>query len=232
MFKSKVLPSFLISIVVASVASGAWVPLTGEPVPISSLPGGVLVVGDKEFSDFDVFGFGIGVDPPTADSVLVQGGQNDATGDYGLQFLLDWEVISGQAINANMSFEVSILPEYPDYFIDDVWITLGDASATGDGVISAVETIWDAAFPNGNLLASLSTSKQQGDDDAYIQDYAAFNPIKDIWVRKEISVTSGTSGSASLRETLQFYSQIPEPATVLLLGLGTLALLRTKRRLS
>jgi len=228
MDKKSHLFGLLISIVVAGVASGVWVPLTGEPVPISSLPGGILVVGDKEFSEFDVFGLGIGVPQPDADSVLVQGGQNDATGDYGLRLVLDWDVGSNQGINANISFKAVILPQYPEYFFNDVSMILSGASATSTGVINASESVWDAPIPVGNLLASLSCSKQYDDGDVYLQDHAEFALVKDIWVRKDISITGGTGGNAHLDETFQFYSQIPEPATVLLLGLGSLVLLRKR----
>ena len=61
-------------------------------------------------------------------------------------------------------------------------------------------------------------------------DYAEFAPVKEIWIfSKDISIIGGTSGSVHLSGLFQFYSQIiPEPATLLLLGLGGLIIRRLK----
>ena len=230
MKSSKVILSCLISIVLATAASAAWVPLTGDPVSLSSLPAGSLIVDDKEFSEFDIFGIGTGgAIAPDADSVFVQGGWDDATGDYGLRFVFSWNAMSGQIINANLGFKVSILPGY-DYFIKDVWMYLTGASATGTGVVNAAENVWDT-FPGGTNLASLSCSKQDGDNGIYLTDYAEFTPLKEIWIRsKDISITGGTNGAAHLSEVFQFYSQIPEPATLVLFGMAGVWIFTCKKR--
>ena len=44
----------LIIIVISSLASATWVPLTGDPIPLGSLSYGMLTVGDKEFFGFNV----------------------------------------------------------------------------------------------------------------------------------------------------------------------------------
>jgi len=222
--------SCLISIIVVSVASATWVPLTDE-VPLSELPNGILIVGDKEFSEFDLFGFAVGgAIAPDMDSVFVQGGQDDVTNDYGLRFLLALDAGSGQIVNANLSFKVSILPDYERYFINDVRVLVTGVSATDTGVVNLGETVWDAPLPAGNLLASLSCSIQESG--AVLMDYAEFDSVKEIWVRKDLSVSGGTglTGAAHLSEFFQFYSQIPEPATIALLGLGALALLPRRRK--
>ena len=236
MDKSKLFLSCLITIIVlTTAASAAWVPLT-ELEPISSLPGGVLVVGDKEFSEFEVTGLAQGgALAPNADSVLIQGGQDDATGNYGVRFRLDWTVGSNQTINANINFQVSILPEYDEWFIEDAVLFLAVAGATGTGVVNASENIYDADFL-GNSLAALCSSRETGDGGVNLIDSSYFqiggNPaqVKDIWVRTGIIITGGTGGTAQLSEVFELYSQIPEPATVLLLGLGALALLRKRRQ--
>jgi hypothetical protein len=218
----------LISIVLSSLSFGAWVPLTGSPVPISSLPAAGLEVGDKQFVDFDVFGIGVGgAIPPDADTLFVQGGQDDATGDYGLRFRLAWIAGSNQTINVTLSYRVSILPDGDP--IKDVSMYLTAASATGTGVVSAGETLYNAPLPGGDVIASISTSKEFGDGGAYLSAYAEFDPVPDVWVNKAISVTGGTNGTASLSEVYQLYSQVPEPAAIALLGLGALALLRKRR---
>ena len=230
MKSSKLILSCLISIMLATAASAAWVPLT-DKVPLSSLPGGSLVVGDKEFSGFNldvIIVDGGALDP---DLMTVQGVQDVTTGDYGLRFNdFSWSVGSNQTITVDLSFKVSILPGYDEYYIKDVWLYLTGAGATGTGVVSAGENVWDA-FPGGTAVASLSVSKQDGDNGANLSDYAEFAPLKEIWIQtKHISVTGGTSGSAHFSEFFQFYSQIPEPATLVLLGAGWVWISSRKKR--
>lgn len=220
----------LINIFLLSSVQAAWVPLTST-MPISSIPAGGLVVDDKLFSDFLVDGLAQGgALKPTASTVFVQGGKESVTGDYGLKFFLDWDAGSNQSINVNIDYKVSILPGYASYFIDGAWTLLSLAGATGSGVVAATETLWDAPLPFGDWLATLSTSWQVGGSGLDLKDYANFAQVKQMWVNNGFTVTGGLSGTAKLNEVFQMYTQIPEPATLILLGLGSLALLRKRRQ--
>jgi hypothetical protein len=160
--------------------------------------------------------------------MFVQGGKNSITGDCGLKFNFSWSAVSGQTVNATLSFKVSVLPGY-DGYIKDVRMDLTGAGATGNGVVDATENVQNAG---DNVIASLSCSKQYGDGGIYLVDHAEFaQPVREIWIRsKDISVTSGAGiGSAHISEFYQYYSQIPEPATICLLGLGVLGLLRRRK---
>ena len=225
-----------ISILLASSAQAAWVPVTEDFIPISSIPTGGLLVGDKIFSDFDVTAIAAGgAFAPGADSLLVRGGQNDATGDYGLQFRLAWVVGSEQIINANIDFKVSIAPGYDPWFMDEAVLFLMNAGATGTGSVSANEIIYDASFM-GNALAALDTSREFGDGGSDLINQSQFElfggpaQMKDIWVETSVIISGGTGGTAQLTEVFMLYSQVPEPATILMLGLGSLALLRIRKK--
>lgn len=235
MDKSKFFLSCLITIVLTTAAQAAWVSLTGDFVSISSIPTGGLEVGDKLFSGFEVTGIADGGPPtPSSSTVLVQGGQNDATGDYGLRLRLSWTAGSDQFINAGINFKVSILDGYDPYFITDATLWLSTCSAAGTGLVQASENIYDADFM-GNSLLALATSAEDDDYGAFLMDSGDFMlhgnlaQFKEIWVRTGVTVQGGSEGSAGLHEVFMLYSQIPEPATVLLLGLGALALLRKRR---
>jgi len=215
-------------------AQAGWMPLTGDPVSLESLDGQCLIVEDKAFCQFDLFGIGDGgAIAPDPGSVFVQAGWDDVTGDYGLRFLLSWNAGANQTVNANLNFQVAILddPVWEDWYIKDVSLVLANASATGTGLVSASETVWDGPIPTGDLLASLSASKQESDGGAELVDWVEFDPVKMIWVRKDISITGGTgaNGSAHLSEMFQFFSQVPEPASVLVF-IGTLGGLLARRR--
>jgi hypothetical protein len=183
------------------------------------------------FSEIYVFGSATGgAIKPDANSISVQGGYDNVTGDYGLWFLLSCNAFSGQTVNATLNFKISVLPGYDNYFIKDVEMYITGASATGSGGVNIGETVWDAPFPGGNVIASLSCSKDANDGGAYLVDYDEFAPVKEIWIfSKDISITGGTDGSAHLSGFCQFYSQVPEPATIGLLCLGGLAILGRKK---
>jgi hypothetical protein len=234
MKNSKIILGCLISIMLAifaTTASAAWVPLT-DRVTLSSLQnGGSLVFGDKKISEFDMFGFSSGgALAPNPDEMLVEGGKNSITGDYGLRFFsFSWVAVSRQVVNATFSFKVSVLPGY-DGYIKDVSLDLSGAGVSGLwGVVSAAENVRNA---KGDVIASIGCSSQDGHGGVYLMDHAEFAPVKEIWVRsKDISVIYyGTRpGAAHLSEFYQYYSQIPEPATICLLGLGVLGLLRRRK---
>ena len=224
---------FLIIVVAGIVETtwASWVPLSGDPFPLSSLPGNSLVVGDKEFSEFDFFGFAFGgAVTPTAETILIQGGQDDVTGDYGLRFVvLGFAAASNQIANGVLNFKVSVLDGYDEYYIKDVGMFLSGVSANGSGVVNVGETVVEEPF-KVPVLASLSCSKQAEDGGINLYDHAEFAPAKEIWIfSKDISVSGGTNGTAHLSEFYQFYSQIPEPATIVLLCMGGL-IARVRRR--
>jgi len=213
-------------------------PAIAELVPISELSEGKLELGDKLFSEFEVTGIVQGGPPvPTADTVLVEGCEIE--GNYGLRIRVAMNAASNQLINANINFKVSILPDYDPWYITDAILWLPTAGATDEGLVTVNEMIYDAEY-FGNLLADELDCKrepadggayQYADDDLMLGDIPA--PQKVIWVRMGICVRGGFEpdvGTANITEVFVLYSQIPEPATILLLGLGSLALLRIRKR--
>jgi len=228
--------SFLLAgVLLCGSASGAWVPLTGDRVALNDLVDNMLIVGDKVFADFDLFGIGGGgAIAPNGDDVFIQGGYDDVSGDYGLKFDLSWNAGAGQTVNANLSFVVAIIkdPAYENYLIKDVSMILVGASATGSGVVNASEKVWDhaiGAVPPAPL-ASLDCSSQENDGGLYITDHAEFAGVRAIWVYKDISITGGVEGTAHLSSFYQYFRQeVPEPMTMSLLGFGGLLLLKRKK---
>jgi hypothetical protein len=213
----------------------AFIPLPeSQPVPLSQLSEGLLV-GDKFFSNFQVVGFGFGgAIPPDLSSFLVQGGHDSVTGDWGLRFLTAMNAGNGQTTNANLSFQVNVVPpprqsRDPGWHIKDVSMVLTGASATGNGVVNISETVFDGpSVLTDEMLASLSVSKQVNSPLADLSDHADFDSQLAVWVRKDISVTGGLVGSGHLSEFFQFYSQVfifaPEPTSWAMMSTGGMAL--------
>ncbi len=213
--------AFLISTTIFSTAYSAWAPLTGDLIPISSVPAGGLVVGNKVYTDFAVTGFSYGGPlTPSSSTILIQGGQDEATGDYGIRLRLVCNTGSSQFINTGINFKVSILAGYDRYFIEEAALWLSTASAAGTGLVQATENMYDADFM-GNSLTVLSTSVQENDYGAFLMDSSNFmlhgNLIqkKELWVRTGITIQGGTNGSAGLHEVFLLYSQVSKPITIL-----------------
>jgi hypothetical protein len=160
----------------------------------------------------------------------VQGGYDDVTGDYGLKFNLAWDAGPGQTVNATLDFKVSVLPGYAANYIKDVNLDITGASANGTGVVNVNEFVRDVF---GNPIVNLNCSAWQDSPAAYLIDYAEFTPVKEIWIHsKDISITGGTNGAAHLSEFYQYYSQIPEPATLVLLGTASIFIFTRKKQQS
>lgn len=220
---------FALALGLGSTTADAAFIATTDRIAVSNLENSeTLQVGDKIFGDFafSAIGGGGAIAPTTAD-FFVTGGIDSDTGDIGLKFEESWNAASGQTLNANFEFSVTVAPEAPGFFINGVSAILLNASATGNGVVNFGETVLDDEVPTGDLLGVLSASVDAVFAD--IEDGVTFDPIKKIWVYKDVSLTGGVAGAAHLSEFFQFYSQVPEPGSVLLLLSGG-ALLVMRRR--
>ncbi len=218
----------LVCFVLASTASADldWEPVTPK-IPLTSLPGNSLIVGDKDFSGFDldivvVDGGALITD---LDLMQVQGVQDTKTKDYGLRFNgFLWYTGPDQLISINLGFKVSVLDE--DKYIDNVSLYLTGAGATADGKVDASEIIWDS-FPGGNDIARPKCWYYA--NDAQLSDHWDFDPLKDIYVQTKHISLIGNSGSAYFTEFFQFYGQVPEPTTLALLGTASIWIFTRKK---
>lgn len=185
---------------------------------------GGLQVGDKLFADFDVVTTATsGVSAPDPATIRLRGVQ--IAGDFGLEFNGGWATASGQSINTNITFSVTAGPSHA-IVGNYLWMTA--YGTAGDGLVSIVENVFaqnPGSTPTPTLLGSKFVRHAVADPLNQASDSAAFSPHQTVWVTKDITVRDGSTtgpGMAHLSRFYQTFNQIPEPATLLLLGAGAM----------
>lgn len=186
-----------------------------------------LRVGDKVFTSFDVVSFGTGgALAPQATDIRVRGFIED-DGSIGLDFNGAWFANIGQAVNTTIEFAVTA--DDP-FVIDGVGLSLDAVGGLGNGAISIAEQVEDV--PGGTVLTdpTLFVFYQRNNPFNQFDDFGSFDPIKSIYVTKDITVTSGGQGIAHLSKFSQTFRQVPEPGTLVLAAGGMLVVLTRRRR--
>jgi hypothetical protein len=203
------------------------VPVQATPVLTTTLAnllqGQTIISGDKLFSDFH--GWETTSVNPAA--ILVSAYQDPTNGEFGLKFTSDDLFLSsGGGLTAQFDFLVQ--PTIAGNLISDNTLTM---TGSGNGVIYLSETATDArdesiqlAFKN-NYIMGMGTVQKLYDHEEYTV------PTQIVHVSKYIQIdwAGSTAPGPRLTEFTQTFSQIPEPATICMLGLGALSLIRRKK---
>jgi len=203
-----------------------------------------IQVGDKLFDEFVVTPSGTATAvSPGADAIVVTGNQT-LPGDYGLRFNGGWGAGGGQEADTTIKFRVSIIEPFlsQGWVIEDneLWITAKGVSQTlNGGIVSISEDVYltDPAdgpvdpIANKHVFYATPTD-QKLSDHAYFMQGGQPVVATEIWVVKDVYVSGGLgeTGVAHLSEFYQSFSQVPEPATVVVLLVGGAGLLFSRHR--
>ena len=187
--------------------------------------GATITSGDKLFSNFQNFNSsaaGSGALPVIPADVTVSAYQNLTNLEYGLLFQsTKFVVASSTGISSqSTSFEYIVQPTLPGYLISDNTLTMVGTVIAGSITISETAKSW----PDETPLATKMTIMMPGI--SLLTDHVVYpTAVSAVHVYKSISLVN----NASLAAFTQTFSQVPEPATVALLGIGALSLLRKRR---
>jgi hypothetical protein len=183
-------------------------------------------VGDKEFGAF-YFAFTDYGDPTkdlVSSNVNIRALENNI--GFGLEFLEPLIAYNNRTCDVSFAYTAAVAAGY-DYLISDIHLGITGARG-GSGTGTVHEVVCNDYFGG----------TQVGQVNAYLpsalQDAADIVPaVNELWVSKDV-IVSGNGGGPTSYATIsiidQTYSQIPEPSTVLLVGLGLLGAVALKRK--
>lgn len=183
---------------------------------------GSVVVGDKLFDNFSYAWTG---DMPDASGVNVIE-YTDPDGNFGIQFQGAFiDLAGGGASDALITFDVTVLD--PNMLISDAHLSGNPAVVGGNGGQSFGSVTETFLTGNANDLLVIFADEDQ----AQLTDWVFFDqPVSTISVQKDIILFADDDAvAATMSFVNQSFSQIPEPGSLALLGLGGLALLRRRR---
>jgi hypothetical protein len=162
--------------------------------------------------------------PPSATGILVRG--VSGSGLFGLEFSGSMSVSGGNQ-SLDILFGYTVVASAG--LISDIHMSF-NAGFTGDGHASVTEDVKTALVGGTNIGHAQVTNPPPGFDTTVFLS----QQLAQVFVTKDIQLTSGPNGTAFISSIDQFVSQtVPEPASLLLLGFGLVALciIAARRRL-
>jgi hypothetical protein len=217
--KSSVLLVALLALT-RTIAFAAPACLPGSLQDYINLGPGGCSIGDAQFFDFVDLGPLSGATPvlPDAVAVIPFGGPYNA----GFDFALGVAAGPGEFLESRFSYTLQTL--FP--MVGGASLGMAGSSATGDGVTTVVEDfclgeafIFDFCFAGTSTLIVFDIGTDQS-----LSQQLGLPLLTTVGMMKDIAVDGGLSGSASVATVRNQFSLVPEPDSVLTMGLGLLAI--------
>jgi len=131
-------------------------------------------------------------------------------GEEGFVFQVSSSTTSNETVDAGITYTVS------GQIVDALALTAGGGTS-GTGSIFVDETS-NPSLVNLHVIGGSGTDTQ------------TFAPVSNLTVTKDIAVSGGTDGTASLSFVANGWSTVPEPSTLAFLMVGSLGLLGFAKR--
>ena len=211
----------LLAVITVTTAAPAAFVVVNTDTMDNLVAGNSISVGGTNFDQWTVYSnlaFGVGATPVNLSNVMVDAGLED--GVPALRFMVGMSAGAMQLVDLDFGFRVTAPSP-----IEEVGAELIGSMATGTGVVSLGETIFESfpSTPVGNLsISSLAGS---------MTDSGPVNPaLSEMFVRKDLFLSGGANGTASLDKVLQYYQQVPEPSGLAICAFGLIGLANGRRR--
>ena len=181
-------------------------------------------IGDKLFRDFS-FSYS---DNNTNNTDLVSANVNltalsNVVG-FGVSFTQPLLAIGTDFKDIGLKYSATVTD--PNFLISDIHLSITGAAGNG-GSGSVSEDVFVGGFSGTNVGHIQAAIPGSSTDQANIVP-----PVVELWVQKDVKVNGGgaANGNASITIIDQTFSQVPEPSTVLLVGLGLLGVAALNRK--
>jgi hypothetical protein len=200
----------------------------GEAINLATvIDNGLSVeVADKIFGDFSFAYLELGAPDVAlaASNVNVRALSNGF--GFGLEFQQPLIAVNDKAKEITFQYTAMVDPNYNN-LISDIHLSI-TGSKGGAGTGSVGEDVFNDSF--GGTLVGHLTNNLGG---VISSSTNIVPPVTKLWISKDVMV-SGNNGGPSSFATIsvidQTFSQVPEPSTVLLVGLGLLGVVAVNRR--
>jgi len=220
--------AMVLVVVPAAMASTTTCPNTSLDHYVAS--GFTCISGNLMFSNFQYTSAASAAYTPLATTDISVAPQT-ITMDEGFQFQGNFLVTSQGGLaefqDSVISFTISTVNHQAT--IDDLALGFnGQAGGTGSAKVTEKfcinGSVATCATPVGQIVVT--------NPPPTFSNTVLFAPVSSIGVSKDINVTSGTNGTASISQVLNQYSQttVPEPTALVLMGAGLLGLGMLRRR--
>ena len=165
----------------------------------------------------------------------------------GLEYsLAGFSVGSNQSLDLKLGFDVAVIGG--SHVIEDASLGIAGAQNSGTGSVTIGENVCaggtfsnpgaGTGCPGGDQNLSLNVQNPGPPQVFYDMKFTSPTPACPgglcnlVGVFKDVSVTGGSAGSASLSSFTQQFSEVPEPASVMLLGGALLTIAGSIRRMA
>jgi hypothetical protein len=184
-------------------------------------------IGDKRFGDF-FFSYldtdGIAANDLTRSNVNLTALANN----FGFGVSFQQPLLAVGPVTKDIVFKYTATVTDPNFLISDIHLSItGSAGNGGLGTVGEDTFVGGFGATNvGHLQASIPVSSSD------VSTANIVPPVMKLWVQKDVIVTGGNAanGFASITIIDQTFSQVPEPSTALLVGLGLIGAVAVKRK--